>query len=67
MSSDEYTPREDVTPENAPGDTRRARDFPQITAARHVPTPPLNIEFNSYARKYVAVKMRLSPKLTPII
>ena len=34
-------------------------------SARHVPTPPLNTEFNSVL-KY-GLKMRLSPKLTPII
>ena len=33
---------------------------------RHVPTPPLNTEFNSDARKY-GFKMRLSPKFAGTI
>ena len=33
---------------------------------RHVPTPPLNTEFNSVP-KYMAVKMRLSLRLTGTI
>ena len=32
---------------------------------RHVPTPPPNTEFNSVFRQ--RLKMRLAPKLTPII
>ena len=38
----------------------------QRISNRHVPKAPLNTEFNSYARKYAAVKMRLSPKFIVI-
>ena len=43
----------------------QGRKITFFNAARHVPTPPPNTEFNSVLRQ--RLKMRLSPKLTPII
>ena len=56
------TEEEDAKPAEAAAPSSESQEQ---KSARHVPTPPSNTEFNSVFRQ--RLKMRLSPKLTPII